>query len=363
MLHYVLHEGGWRLAFRPATVLNYWRARRETAAQAVTVSYQPTHLEVELSNKCNLSCVQCLRANTDIGTEGGMTLETFQKVIAEFPHVVAVALNGFGEVFLNRQWLEIIRWLNAERPWVRVVITTNGSFLNEKIVDELLSVRIARFDVSLDAASSGSYLAVRRAPFFDKIIAGVRRYVTERNRRGLRTPVLGLAFVILDANVHELSAMVQLAHDLGVDRITTMRGEFAPWGYANRNPRPAAEVAQLMRDAQALADRLGVEILENILIHADEVEGYAPGLKRATGHCEAFWNSIRIDFQGKVMLCCNSPLEAEWSYGSVIETPFARIWNGEKFRAARETSRAGGYVTRLCEPCRPVLPVIPSKPS
>ena len=151
--------------------------------------------------------------------------------------------------------------------------------------------------------------------------------------------------------------MVRLAHDVGVDRITAIRGEFSPWGYANEGLRPRSEVAAILYQAQQVADELGVEIEENILRHSSRLEEFLPGLKRANGYCHAFWNSVRLDYQGHIMLCCFSPVAADWSYGSVLDMGFERIWNGDIFRDVRQKANIGAYVTKACVTCRPVLPI------
>ncbi|MBI4864293.1 MAG: radical SAM protein [Candidatus Riflebacteria bacterium] len=354
---YFFHQGGWHLLTRPGIVYNYWLARRQARQHRVEVSYQPSHVEIELSNRCNLACVQCLRATGKIGEEGGMSLVTFQRVLEQFPCVVTVALNGFGEVFLNKEFLPIVRWINASRPWVRVVITTNGTFFTPRMVEELLSVRVARLDVSLDAASPQTYLAIRRAPQFDRIVEGVRLLLEERRRRGMHHPTVGFNFIILDKNLDEVPAMVQLAHDVGVDRITAIRGEFSPWGYSNQQLRPRHEVVAILDSAQRLADRLNVQILENILCQTDHVDDFLPGLRRFNGYCDSFWNNIRLDYQGNVMLCCFSPLASDFSYGSVLEKGWDAIWNGPIFLDARQKANAGTFVAKACATCRPVLPI------
>jgi MoaA/NifB/PqqE/SkfB family radical SAM enzyme len=59
---------------------------------------QPIGVEIELATRCNLACVQCLRSQGLKPYQlGDMWSETYKEVLAQFPYLLNLSLNGFGE--------------------------------------------------------------------------------------------------------------------------------------------------------------------------------------------------------------------------------------------------------------------------
>ena len=73
----------------------------------------PTHIFLEVTNRCNLSCVMCGRTHDrrykDEAFTGDISLETVRKLEPFYRSSTFVTATGLGEPFLNPQMTEILK--------------------------------------------------------------------------------------------------------------------------------------------------------------------------------------------------------------------------------------------------------------
>lgn len=68
-----------------------------------------------------------------------MRFEDYQRILAQFPRVLSVGLNGFGEPLLHLRFMEIVSYTRSVRPWANIVIYSNGMLLVNELVERILS--------------------------------------------------------------------------------------------------------------------------------------------------------------------------------------------------------------------------------
>ena len=101
---------------------------------------QPKQLRLDLTTKCNASCLSCHRFLAE-GRVGGMNHALLDQILGdvtqwETPLLEIVPVN-YGEFFLREDWYEILTKIASRLPRTHIVIPTNGSLLDESKVVQL----------------------------------------------------------------------------------------------------------------------------------------------------------------------------------------------------------------------------------
>lgn len=118
----------------------------------------PTVLNLELSGYCNCRCSYCPfhgEPNLKDGHKGFMEWKTMDAVIdllKKIPSIKTVDTTGPGEIFLNKQWFEMLEKLLTHTNIEHVIMYTNGMLLTEDNIKKiaLLSAEDVQVEVSID---------------------------------------------------------------------------------------------------------------------------------------------------------------------------------------------------------------------
>lgn len=197
----------WRTSLGPGT----WHRRPLRAMQ------------VEVTTSCNFSCQMC-----PMGSEKtrGRDIEwsTYLKLAEDFPMTELVYLQGWGEPLLHPEIVAMVRV--AKTKGCQVGFTTNGSLLNEDMIACLLEQGIDYITVSIAGATSATHEAIRKGSNFEGLVGNLRQLVKMRNERGLKKPKITLSYLMLEANLPQLSQGVELACNLGCDEMLAANLDF-----------------------------------------------------------------------------------------------------------------------------------------
>ena len=102
-------------------------------------SESPSILQVEVTNKCNLNCVMCIRNvwNTKLRD---LDLSLYKKIAKEsFKNLDKLDLYGIGEPLQNPNFLEMVKIARELLPRdSKIFFSTNGTYLTPKISSKLV---------------------------------------------------------------------------------------------------------------------------------------------------------------------------------------------------------------------------------
>ncbi len=344
-LRWLRENKAWRLLAHPMVVRNYLTYQREMREKATVMTAHPPGVEIELTNKCNLACTQCLRS---LGLKpyklGSLDMDGFKTLLDQFPYVMHLSLNGFGEPFMSPILFDAVAHVRKERPWCKVLIYTNGMLLNEENIGKALRCGLTELNVSLDGGTMDTYKRVRRGGKLDVVCENIRNFLRMRREAGLTHPRMGLNFVMLNDNEGDLPAFLELAHELGVDYVNCVTYATYDWGFQNR--RSLENYRAELVEARKVLDRTGMECR-----YFPEWDPQWLNPTR-TFSCNFFWGEeFRVTYGGDVTLGCCTPFKEQHSYGNLFEQPLEAVWNGEVFRSNREMSRRGETPNPVCASC------------
>lgn len=201
--------------------------------------HAPRVIELELSNTCNLECVQCqapwsslIRKNRDHLPPMVIPYDdTFVDQLEPFlPSLVQARFLG-GEPMLIHLYHRIWERIRAVNPGIVLSITTNGTVIPDRAFAALADLR-SHICLSIDSLDPDNFARIRKNASLDVVLANFerwRRYTRERDT------VLSLAVCPMTYNWRDLPAFLAFAdrHEVPVSFNTVVR----PWGASLANLR------------------------------------------------------------------------------------------------------------------------------
>lgn len=144
----------------------------------------PQILEFELSNICNLECAMCngyfsslIRRNREkLPPLENPYDDSFVEQLRDFIPGLKWARFLGGEPFLNPLYYKIWKLIAELNPNVNVVITTNGTVMNDKVRWVLANVK-PMIVLSLDSMKKESYETIRKNAVFENTMENLHTYI------------------------------------------------------------------------------------------------------------------------------------------------------------------------------------------
>jgi len=284
--------------------------RRKTTLRGLPVEYI-----VETTAKCNLYCPMCPRETYKQPKED-MSDEIFERLVAESGRSAEhMMLIGLGEPFMDRKIFDRIEY--CERHNVSTLLSTNGTFLDEKTSARLLDSSLEHITLSFDGATRDSYEYYRKGAKFEKVRDNFVRFARMKHQRRAKVQVV-----------------VQMV----------------------RMQRNAGEVDDFVRFWT------GVPGIDQVRIKEDETQLLQP----EAGHpaedwrypCHYLWRGpLYVKHNGDVYPCCQSYMLDGKPIGNAGEQPLEEIWNSEPMRSMRRAHVAGRVRdVDVCARCTTTIP-------
>lgn len=305
---------------------NFILNAKERSERKITLKSMPPSVMLPTGRRCNLRCRMCIDRSSPSQFED-LSLEDFRQLAPQLESASSIAIYGWGEPFLNRNYREILEHIAKLYPGVIIHISTNGTLLKENIIDLLIGKPNIFLNISINAASRETYNEVMGLDLFDVVIRNIRRLIQKKQETGSSSPVLTLSFVILRANFHELPLFYELGRDLGVDDVLISDLMLLEDDHLDLL---VDGLADQVRDAYGEAKRLQERRQGPTLTPFTDMP-YLPA--EAGNICLDPWESFKIGDDGGVSICCY----ANRTFGNVFEQSVAEIWNSEDVRHYRAT--------------------------
>lgn len=184
----------------------------------VDIVYHPSpsieRLYLELTNRCNLSCEMCYRQNWQepLGDMSTEILSSIAGEVAAFPDLKEVILGGIGEPTIAHSFRQAVEMFASR---YEVTVTTNGTTLDDPMMEFLLSRGVARIALSVDSTDVQTFAAIRHENI-QGILESTRR-LAEKRVKG--RPEIIWEFLAMKSTLPYLVETVRQAAQLGVNRV------------------------------------------------------------------------------------------------------------------------------------------------
>src|ERR1043165_9752196 len=157
----------------------------------------PAEYIVETTAKCNLYCPMCPR-ETHPQPKSDMTTEVFERLVAEAAdtaeHMMLIVL---GEPFMDPQIFQRIEFCHQHS--ISTLLSTNGTFLDERNAARILDSPLDQITLSFDGAKKETFEFYRKGANFEKVRDNFVRFSKMKHERRSRLQVV-VQMVKMDGN-------------------------------------------------------------------------------------------------------------------------------------------------------------------
>lgn len=274
---------------------------------------QVYHIQWHLTNKCNLRCIHCyqedykedlyepLRFKKEI-------VDLYFEFIRNNNFIPEISLTG-GEPILYPYLLDLLDYINEKYKNCRVFILTNGTILNDRLINSLKKYNITGIQISIDGPDSQTHDKIRGKGNFNKAINTIKNLKDNNFYTSIHC-------VIQKSNYLSIEEYVKLASNLEIDRLTFSR--YIPFGNGSNNNLEllsADEISKIYKkiiDLKKIYPRANINLDRDLWMIYDDKYGST---------CPVGENTLTILNDGTVLPCRSMPIRI----GNLYEENFEEI--------------------------------------
>lgn len=171
----------------------------------------PLHVDIELSDACNLKCRMCGHGMGTVKNPGLMEWDLAKKVIDQCAEmgVYSIKFNWRGEVVLNKHLPDAVKY-TKEKGILEVQINTNGNLskARENSLIECAENGIDRIIFSIDGFSKKTYEAIRIGGNYENVLYNVHKLLEWKKLKKSAKPFIRVQMVRTTINAHEVDDFI-----------------------------------------------------------------------------------------------------------------------------------------------------------
>lgn len=297
---------------------------------------RPTTLLAELTHRCPLHCPYCSNPMEMVRAQGEMGTEDWKRVFTQARQLGVLQLGLSGGEPLVRKDLEELA-IHARGLGLYTTLVTSGLGLTRVRAERLREAGLEHIQISIQDAD----------PEVAEKIAGVSS-VKQKQAAAAIVKELGFAFsinvVLHRANLDRIGSIIELAAELGADRLELANTQYYGWAIENRAMlMPTRE--QLAR-AQATAEdamRRYKGKMQILFVLPDYFEKYPKP-------CYGGWGKLYLVVapDGKVLPCHGATQITTLTFDSARDRSLEWIWHES---AAFKAFRGDDWMREPCRSC------------
>ncbi len=322
-----------------------------------------SYLVLELSNLCNLTCVHCAVSEKNHPhhlTTGHVDVSVVDALVNDMVinklHFDVLILFWLGEPLLHPRFTTIyrrfVRAIHQHGIFSSIEVHTNSILLDaskRRVFLNQLPVA-QKIHCTIDAFHSETYRSIKGRDALPTIMENVEAIIREKSQLQVHNPRIVLQYIVGSNNVDE--AMTFKEHWVGIANSVNLPF-FVSAGQIPNTSEDGIFFRQLDCPTEKEQQREG-EIFVQAMQHMEvPFPQHEPTLDIETGlqPCSGFWKSPTIDWQGNLTMCTRDNT-LENALGNIVQTPFSKLWWGDKQRGNRDRVSQSDYSElKLCQDC------------
>ena len=271
-----------------------------------------TTLEIYPTLRCNLDCQFCDTTDRHQPPMDERSSQQWTNIIREFAQMGGkqIFVLGGGEPFVYPNLIELLSVAKEMNLWG--MLTTNGTLIRPEHRHQLCQMKWDEIHFSLDGATPETHDKLRgRNGTYRKVIQNVCALNVLKARNNLENPTLVFHWVITNQNLSEIPLALELAKNLGVQRID-FDSLIAYKPEQQRLALSTTEQQSLHAMAQEICSRNQHPTVSHNLVQFTETvnnrgttpppSGPLPGLLGSP--CYKPWHHLTIQADGRTSPCC-----------------------------------------------------------
>lgn len=284
------------------------------------ISDFPLHVDIEVTNKCNLRCTMCVQASKEgRKNQGEINFNMACNILEAIGNgrVFSVKFNWMGEPMLYRKLPDLIAYAKSQKV-PEVQLNSNGTLLTPQLSRDLIKAGLDRIIFSVDGFSSATYDKIRIGGKYTDLLKNLNKFLELKGNKV--RPFVRVQMCVGKENQHEVPAFIDYWSHLGVQV-----------GIIDR------------QDRRGQLSKKSVESVGPIKVG-----------------CRQPWQRLTISHEGKVFPCC-----ADWGQSfplvwKVTQTDTSEqireglhlAWiQGKGITQVREAIQSGKVQNTLCGKC------------
>jgi radical SAM protein with 4Fe4S-binding SPASM domain len=221
----------------------------------------------------------------------------------------------------------------AQSNKIYVSISTNGHFINEENVDEVLKNAPDKLIYSVDGLDEDSYQHYRVGGTFKHPDEGLRLLIKRRKELELKKPFVEFQFIVMKQNEHLIEKVKEYGKEVGIDKVVFKTMQISSYDNAKKFLPSNKKYSRY--------------ILEN---------GSFKIKHEVNNHCFALWRTSVITWDGKVVPCCFDK-DAFYEFGLVNGRAFEDVWRSDSYNNFRKKILSDRKSVNMCTNCTEGLKV------
>ena len=206
---------------RPAAEVTDPRMRRAIDENLQVLPWGPLEINASHDRSCNLSCPSC-RTKVIMEHDRRDDILSVQKKLKEgaLKDAKLLYVTGSGDPFGSPFLREFLQTLDrSQMPALETIhLQTNGLLWTKRMwqtIPENIQALVRETQISIDAASPGTYAINRRGGDFNRLLENLDFIASELRPRPLQR--FGISMVVQANNFHEMADFVRMGKRFGVD--------------------------------------------------------------------------------------------------------------------------------------------------
>ena len=245
---------------------------------------QIKEVSIDFSTICQLKCVECSTSkgitHNGIVGKGQFRFDDFARFVKDNPQIKRIEMSNWGEIFLNKDMAEIIKFANENGVTLYCGNGTNFNDVDDLVLEYLVKYRVEYLNVSIDGACQETYSKYRVHGNIQKVFSNIEKLNYYKKLYGSDYPKLSWQFIIFGHNEHELPKIKELCKKYNM--------AFNPkLNYSNYSP---------VKDKEFVRRESGLGVANR----AEYKEMHKKDYKAPCYHC---FVSPQINWNGKILGC------------------------------------------------------------
>lgn len=176
----------------------------------------PFHVQLHLTDKCNLKCRHCYEGERKTVTEWEYrellaVIDELDKTFKKWNVDGEISLVG-GEPVMYPYLSDLLYYIRKKRFITRIAILTNGTFISDELKQAILDTKVA-VQISIDGATKEKHDFIRGEGNYEKAINSIKWLVSNQIE-------VFVHYVISKYTVPISKEFITFMNDLGVRQLT-----------------------------------------------------------------------------------------------------------------------------------------------
>jgi len=303
----------------------------------------PTHIDIDLSSKCNIRCRFCHLSFFDPKEIAELTLDSFSLLEPILENLNSITLFSRYEPLTCQDFLPIFQKISEYN--IESYFSTNGILLSEEIIDNLVG-NLTYLTISITGFTKETYKQNMGVDKLKQVINNIKYINRRKKEKNTIYPILRISTVGLLDVIEELKSSIDFADKYDIKegiQVTSFKAysekltELMPLN----NPKYFTEITT---EAIEYAKNKDVKfVLQSGSIIENQQDTENIGHK----HCNMPWYRISIQPNGDIYPC---PVSYK-PIGNIFKNNILDIWNSQEMQNFRNGVNTLDNMNEDCKNC------------